>query len=81
MMDRVMLFIGLLLLILYVFSSSKEHLSPGPPTIFTLQTDTQDLDNRLTQLKSEFDKMSAKAKEGADAAAQSKAQAALLKNS
>jgi hypothetical protein len=76
-----MLFVGILLLILHVFNSSKEHLTPGPPTIFTLQTDTQDLDDRLTKLKAEFDKMSAQAKQGADAAAQSKAQAALLKNS
>ena len=78
---RVMIFIGVLLLILYTFGNSREHLTPGPPTLLTLQTDTQDLDSRLTQLKSEFDKMSDQAKQGADAAAQSKAQAALLKNS
>ena len=78
---RCMIFVGILLLILYVTNTGKEHLTPGPPTLLTLQTDTQDLDNRLTQLKSEFDKMSAQAKEGANAAAQSKAQAALLKNS
>ena len=59
----------------------KEHLTPGPPTLLTLQTDTQDLDGRLTELKAEFDKMSAQAKQGADAAAQSKAQMAVLKNS
>jgi uncharacterized phage infection (PIP) family protein YhgE len=76
-----MLFIGVLLLILYTLNKSREHLTPGPPTLLTLQTDTQDLDSRLTQLKSEFDKMSDQAKQGADAAAQSKAQAALLKNS
>lgn len=58
-----------------------EHLTPGPPTLLTLQTDTQDLDSRLTELKTEFDKMSAQAKQGADAAAQSKAQMAILKNS
>ena len=75
-----MLLIGLLLLIVNLFNS-REHLTPGPPTLLTLQTDTKDIDARLTALKDEFDKMSAQAKQGADAAAQSKAQAALLKNS
>jgi len=56
-------------------------LTPGPPTLLTLQTDTKDLDGRITELKAEFDKMSAQAKQGADAAAQSKAQMAMLKNS
>ena len=59
----------------------KEHLSPGPPTLLTLQSDTQDLDSRLTKLKSEFDEMSSKAKDGATAAASAKAQASLLKTS
>ena len=59
----------------------KEHLSPGPPTLLTLQSDTKDLDSRLTKLKSEFDDMSSKAKDGATVAAQAKAQASLLKTS
>ncbi len=74
----------LLLLALFVYlsvSNTREHLTPGPPTLLTLQTDTKDLDSRLTELKTEFDKMSAQAKAGADAAAQSKAQMAMLKNS
>jgi hypothetical protein len=73
----------LLLLALFVYLSvdTREHLTPGPPTLLTLQTDTKDLDSRLTELKAEFDKMSAQAKQGADAAAQSKAQMAMLKNS
>ena len=66
---------------LYVFNNNREHLTPGPPTLLTLQTDTKDIDGRLTTLKAEFDKMSAQAKQGADVAAQSKAQAALLKSS
>ena len=78
---RIMIFIGVLLLMLHVFNTNREHLTPGPPTLLTLQTDTKDLDDRLTKLKSEFDKMSTQAKQGADAAAQSKAQAALLKTS
>lgn len=73
-----LLMVALLHLIL---NNTREHLTPGPPTLLTLQTDTQDLDGRLTELKTEFDKMSAQAKQGADAAAQSKAQMAVLKNS
>jgi hypothetical protein len=76
-----MIFVGVLLLVLYVLNNNKEHLTPGPPTLLTLQTDTKDIDSRLVSLKAEFDKMSAQAKQGADAAAQSKAQAALLKKS
>lgn len=71
----------LALLVYLIVSNTREHLTPGPPTLLTLQTDTQDLDSRLTELKTEFDKMSAQAKAGADAAAQSKAQMAMLKNS
>jgi len=76
-----MLLVGFLLLMLRVLNNNREHLTPGPPTLLTLQTDSKDLDDRLTKLKSEFDKMSNQAKQGANAAAQSKAQAAMLKNS
>jgi len=81
---RIMILIGLVLLTLHVLYRGnilQEHLTPGPPTLLTLQTDTKDIDERLIQLKSEFDKMSAQAKQGADAAAQSKAQIALMKSS
>lgn len=78
---ELMIFIGLLLMVLYLYENTREHLTPGPPTLLTLQTDTKDIDSRLTTLKAEFDKMSNQAKQGADAAAQSKAQAALLKSS
>ena len=77
--------VGLLFVLIYVLvnkdSIIQEHLTPGPPTLLTLQNDTKDLDSRLTKLKSEFDKMSSQAKAGADVAAQAKAQAALLKTS
>ncbi len=77
-----MILLILLSMLLYlIVNNTQEHLTPGPPTLLTLQTDTQDLDGRLTELKTEFDKMSAQAKQGADAAAQSKAQMAVLKNS
>jgi len=78
---QLMIIIGILLMVLYFYDRTREHLTPGPPTLLTLQTDTKDIDDRLTTLKAEFDKMSNQAKQGADAAAQSKAQAALLKSS
>jgi len=82
---RVALFASIIGLIIYFIVNKefiiKEHLSNGPPTLLTLQTDTKDLDTRLNQLKSDFDKMSAQAKAGADASAQARAQAAMLKNS
>jgi hypothetical protein len=82
---RIALFSSLIAVILYFIvnkeSIIKEHLSNGPPTLLTLQTDTKELDSRLNELKSEFDKMSAQAKAGADASAQARAQAAMLKNS
>ena len=76
-----MLLMLMAVLVYLIVNKTQEHLTPGPPTLLTLQTDTKDLDGRLTQLKAEFDKMSAQAKQGADAAAQSKAQMAILKNS
>jgi hypothetical protein len=62
---RFMIFIGIVLMIMYVINNGKEYMTPGPPTLLTLQTDTKDLDDRLTKLKSEFDKMSTQAKQGA----------------
>ena len=59
----------------------RENLTLGPPTLLTLQNDTKDLDSRLSDLKSQFDDMSKKAKEGADASAQARAQINLLKKS
>jgi type IV secretory pathway TrbL component len=82
---RLLLFVGLVTFILYMVLHKtdiiKEHLTPGPPTLLTLQTDTQDLDSRLTQLKSDFDKMSQQAKQGADASASARAQINMLKQS
>jgi len=77
----IVLLLLMVVLLHLILNNTREHLTPGPPTLLTLQTDTQDLDSRLTELKTEFDKMSAQAKQGADAAAQSKAQMAVLKNS
>ena len=77
----VLLVVGLLYMLLNKDFIIKEHLTPGTPTLLTLQNDTKELDSKLTKLKSEFDDMSSKAKEGATVAAQAKAQAALLKTS
>ena len=82
---RSVLFLGLIVFILYMILHKtdiiKEHLTPGPPTLLTLQSDTQDLDTRVTQLKSDFDKMSQQAKQGADASASARAQMNMLKQS
>ena len=77
----VLLVVGLLYMLLNKDFIIKEHLTPGTPTLLTLQNDTKELDSKLTKLKSEFDDMSSKAKEGATVAAQAKAHAALLKTS
>jgi peptidoglycan hydrolase CwlO-like protein len=77
----VVLVVGLLYMLVNKDFVIKEHLTPGTPTLSTLQNDTKELDKKLDKLKKEFDDMSSKAKEGADAAAQAKAQAALLKTS
>lgn len=76
-----LILMGLLVYLILNKDVVQEHLTPGPPTLLTLQTDTKDLDSRLTTLKADFDKMSTQAKQGADAAAASKAQMAMLKKS
>ena len=82
---RIGLFFILIVFILHMTLNKdwtiKEHLTPGPPTLLTLQSDTQDLDGRLTQLKADFDKMSQQAKQGADASAAARAQMNMLKQS
>ena len=71
--------LGLLALaIIYLLTRTREHLTPGPPTLLTLQNDTVDLDTRLTSLKADFDKMAAQAKQGADASAAARAQIGLI---
>ena len=59
----------------------QEHLTQGKPTLLTLQTDTQDIDKRLTSLKTDFDSFKAQAKQGADAAASARAQISATKYS
>jgi hypothetical protein len=82
---RILLLVMLVFIVLYFLLNKnlviRENLTPGPPTLLTLQNDTEDLDSRLTDLKSQFDKMSEQAKAGADASAQARAQMNLLKKS
>jgi hypothetical protein len=81
---QIMIFIGLVLMILYLLNSRKsvmEHLTPGPPTLLTLQTDTKDLDTRLTDLKADFDKMKSQASAQAGNAAAARAQISATKYS
>ena len=59
----------------------QEHLTQGKPTLLTLQTDTKDLDTRLSSLQTDFDKFKSQAKQGADAAATARAQISATKYS
>lgn len=89
MMDRrecvqIMIFFGIVFGTLYLLNSRKgimEHLTPGPPTLLTLQTDTKDLDTRLTDLKADFDKMKSQASAQAGNAAAARAQISATKYS
>lgn len=74
--------LGLLLLaVLYMYlNPMREHLTSGPPTLGSLQSDTKDLDSRLTKLQQEFDDMKKQATEGANAAATAKLQVSAIKN-
>ena len=56
----------------------KEHLTAGG---LPSPDDTSQIDKRLTTLEAEFAKLSAKAKEGADASAAARAQMDVLKTS
>jgi len=81
-MKRVYLLGGLLLLVAYLwYTSRREHLTPGPPTLASLQKDTQELDDKLTKLNTEFQKMKQQASEGANAAASAKLQLSAAKKS
>lgn len=81
-MKRVYLLGGLLLLVAYLwYTGRREHLTPGPPTLATLQKDTQDLQSQIDSLNSQFQQMKAQAQQGADASASARAQMNLLKNS
>lgn len=79
--------VGLLLLLVFGLfymitnkdSIIQEHLSNGPPTLLTLQSDTKELDKKMTAMQTEFDKMKEAGKQGADAAATARAQISATK--
>ena len=80
-MKRVYLLAILLLLVGYLwYTSRREHLTPGPPTLATLQKDTHELDDKLKKLSSEFEQMKQQASEGANAAATARLQVSAVKN-
>jgi len=81
---HIMIFIGIVFILLFLINSQKgikEHLTPGPPTLLTLQTDTRDIDTRLTDLKTDFDKMKSQASAQAGSAASARAQISATKYS
>jgi hypothetical protein len=81
-MKRTVLLIGLLLLVVYMwYTGRREHMTPGPPTLATLQKDTHELDEKLKKLDSEFQQMKQQASEGANAAAAARLQVSAVKNS
>lgn len=81
-MKRVVVGILAVGLFLYMwYSARREHLTPGPPTLATLQKDTHELDDKLKKLNDEFQQMKQQASEGANAAATARLQVAAVKNS
>lgn len=81
---QIMIFIGIAFMLIHLLNTQKsvmEHLTPGPPTLLTLQTDTKDLDTRLTDLKTDFEKMKSQASAQAGNAAAARAQLSATKYS
>jgi hypothetical protein len=81
---QIMIFVGIVFMIVYLLNTQRslmEHLTPGPPTLLTLQTDTKDLDTRLTDLKTDFEKMKSQASAQAGNAAAARAQLSATKYS
>lgn len=74
----ILAFLGVFVVYL-LMNKTQEHLTKGPPTLLTLQTDTQDIDKRLTELKTDFDKMKTQASSQADSAAAARAQISATK--
>lgn len=58
----------------------QEHLTSGPPTLGSLQSDVKGIDSKINKLEKEFEDMKKQASEGANAAAVAKLQAGAIKN-
>jgi hypothetical protein len=81
-MKRLGITILILLVLAYIwYTSRREHLTPGPPTLASLQKDNQELDEKLKKLDAEFQQMKQQASQGANAAAAARLQVASVKNS
>ena len=81
---QIMIFVGIVFILIHLLNTQRsiiEHLTPGPPTLLTLQTDTKDLDTRLTDLKTDFEKMKSQASAQAGNAAAARAQLSATKYS
>lgn len=80
-MKRVSLCLGFILLLLYLlFTGSREHLTPGPPTLHSLQKDGQELEKKIEKLDAEFQQMKQQASEGANQAAAARLQLSTIKS-
>lgn len=78
--------INLLLIFLFMlgylwYTNKREHLTPGPPTLASLQADGKDLQKQIDSLNTEFQQMKQQASEGANAAATARLQLSAVKNS
>ena len=71
-----------LLVLGYVwYVGRREHLTPGPPTLASLQADGQDLQKQIDSLNTEFQQMKQQASQGANAAATARLQLSAAKTS
>jgi hypothetical protein len=79
---RHLVILGLLLLAVayMLLNPMREHLTAGPPTLGSLQSDVKGVDSKLNKLEKEFEDMKKQASEGANAAAAARLQVAAIKN-
>jgi len=72
--------LGMFLLLVAYGIYTQEHMT-NPPTLFSLQKDTQGMQKQIDTLKKEFDTMKQQASQGASQAAAARAQLSATKNS
>ena len=79
------LFVVLVFLTIYVVRNKdliiREHLTSGPPSLLTLQKDTQDLQNQITTVQTQIESMKQQAQAQSSQAAAAKAQLTAAKSS
>lgn len=79
------LFVVLVFFTIYVVTNKdliiREHLTSGPPSLATLQADTHDLQNQITQLSNTVTQMSQQAQAQSSQAMAAKAQLSAAKSS